>query len=350
MKIIDINVKDGYKVYIGENLIDKSGEILKQTIKATKIAIITDTNVEVYYLDEVKAVLESSGYAVVTKTVEAGEHSKNMENVSILLEFLAENKMTRTDCVVALGGGVIGDLAGYTAASYMRGIDFVQMPTTLLAAVDSSVGGKTGVNLKAGKNLAGAFHQAKCVICDTACLKTLPKSEYDNGIAEAIKTAILYNVEMFDIFAENAADKHLEDIIANCVAYKGSLVEIDEFEHRERKLLNLGHTVAHAIEKCSDYSIAHGKAVAIGMAIIARYSSKVGYCDKVTADKIIEVLKINGLPTKTDFSTEDLKNVILNDKKRSSDKLTIIVPRKIGTCSIETIDVKMIENLIDLGR
>ena len=265
------------------------------------------------------------------------------------MEFLASEHLTRTDCVAALGGGVTGDMAGFAAAVYLRGIRYVQLPTTLLAAVDSSVGGKTAVDLTAGKNLAGAFCQPAAVICDTDCLKTLPPDVFADGAAEAVKTGVLSDEALFALFEDGTLTADPGEVIARCVAYKAGVVERDEKEQGERKLLNLGHTVGHAIEKCSGYVIPHGHAVAAGLAVIARAAEALGWTEESLAARITACLSKNGLPTGTDYSAEALAEAALSDKKRAGGDITLVVPRKIGHCELRKVPVADLLPIIRAG-
>ncbi len=246
------------------------------------------------------------GFAVCSYVFPAGEEHKNFTTLSAILEFLAESQLTRTDCVAALGGGVTGDMAGFAAASYLRGIRYVQLPTTLLSAVDSSVGGKTAIDLAAGKNLAGAFLQPAAVLCDTDCLRSLPAAVFADGAAEAIKTGVLSGETLFSLFEDGTLTDAPAEIIARCIRYKAGVVERDEKERGERRKLNLGHTVGHAIEKCSGYAIPHGHAVAVGLAVMARASERLGWAEPGVSARIAACLEKNGLPTGTDYPAEAL--------------------------------------------
>jgi len=262
---------------------------------------------------------------------------------------LAQTQFTRSDLIVALGGGVCGDISGFAAASYLRGIKFIQIPTTLLAAVDSSVGGKTGINLKSGKNLAGAFHQPSVVLCDPDTFGTLPFEVFSDGVSEAIKSGIIKDPSLFYKFKDGSYINELDSIVSSCVKIKGYIVENDEFEGGMRKLLNLGHTVGHAIEKCSKYKISHGHAVAIGIAIAAKAAEKSGLSKEGTADEIITTLKACSLPVSCDFTADELAEVILNDKKRIDNKVTFVLPNSIGNCIMHDVETNDIKDFISLG-
>ena len=312
-------------------------------------AVVTDSTVGPLYLEAVTESLEAAGFAVSAYAFPAGEGSKNLSTLSDILEFLAEARLTRSDCLVALGGGVVGDMAGFAAACYLRGIRCVQLPTTLLSAVDSSVGGKTAIDLKAGKNLAGAFLQPAAVLCDTDCLKTLPPAVFADGAAEAIKTGVLCDEGLFALFENGALDTDPAEVIARCVAYKAGVVERDEKEQGERKLLNLGHTVGHAIEKCSGYVIPHGHAVAAGLAVIARASEALGWAEEPLAARICACLRKNALPVSAEYAPEALAEAALADKKRAGGNITLVIPKKIGLCELKTVPVTELLPVIRAG-
>ena len=262
---------------------------------------------------------------------------------------MADCGLTRTDCAVALGGGVVGDLTGFAAGCYMRGIKYVQMPTTLLASVDSSVGGKTAIDLTAGKNLAGLFYQPETVLCDVGFLDTLPEDVFACGLAEAVKTGVLSGHELFDRFFAANIKENIAEIIALCVRYKGDVVQRDEFETGERKLLNLGHTIGHAIEKLSGYAVAHGQAVAMGMAMIARSAEALGDAPKGMAELIAKALTANGLPTDCEYSAAELARLALSDKKRSGSSMTLVIPAAVGGCTLKKLPVDELEQYIGAG-
>lgn len=338
---IPVQASRNYEVKIGKGLLDRLGAEL-QGIAKGKVMIVTDENVAPLYLSRAYKSLSEAGFTVYTTAVPAGEGSKDMKYYVNLLEMLAHKGMSRTDTLVALGGGVVGDLTGFVAASYLRGISFVQVPTTLLAMVDSSVGGKTAVNLKAGKNLAGAFHQPSLVLCDTELLQTLPERELRGGCGEVLKTAILFDPELFAHLREKKLDFDREYTISRCVSWKRDIVCADEFDRGERQLLNLGHTVGHAIELLSDYGIPHGYAVAAGCCILARSLSG-------EAQQMVEAFADFGLPTDTCFSPKALAGAALSDKKRGGDTLTLVVPVKIGQCKLQKIPMCDLESIIEAG-
>ncbi len=355
IQTIHVRTDPEYDVVIGPGLLQECGARLKEVLPLCHMAVVTDSNVAPLYLERVESSLGRAGFQVSAYVFPAGEGSKDFDTLSDILEFLAREQLTRVDCVAALGGGVTGDMAGLAAAIYLRGVKYVQLPTTLLSAVDSSVGGKTAIDLKAGKNLAGAFLQPSAVLCDTDCLETLPPDVFADGAAEAIKTAVLSDAALFNSM-EDGGSMMVDPaaIIAECVKYKAGVVERDEKEQGERKLLNLGHTIGHAIEKCSDFTIPHGHAVAAGLAIMARASKRLGWMPEDginawTADRICSTLHLTGLPISTEYSVEALAQAALSDKKRAGDTITIVVPREIGACELKKIHVSELEPIIRAG-
>ena len=300
--------------------------------------VVTDSNVDRLYGDKFVRSLEGE-YARVERIVfPAGEKSKTLETYAELVRGFAALELTRTDVAIALGGGVVGDLTGFAAATYMRGIDFIQVPTTLLAMVDSSIGGKTGVDIPEGKNLVGAFHLPKRIVRDVKFLETLPEREMKNGLAEMIKTAVLFDREMFreleslgstvleDTVGVSQMLKSLEPLktlIDRTASWKQKIVDEDFKEGGKRKLLNLGHTFGHAIEKVSDFAIPHGEAVAIGMRIVGKDVPEIG-----------KILDAYGYPKYEGFDNAKILEAIRGDKKRSGDTITLVVPRKIGECEL----------------
>jgi len=346
---VRVNVGEGYDVTIGQGIVDNCGQLLSSLLTTRRVAIVTDSNVQPLYLDRARASLEADGFTVTSFSFEAGEQSKNIDTFGKILEFFACSGLTRKDCAIALGGGVVGDMTGFAAGCYMRGIDYIQIPTTILAAVDSSVGGKTAIDLDAGKNLAGLFMQPKAVLCDTECFDTLPPEIHSDGLAEAVKTAILGDTELFAMFENGMALDNPQSVIDSCVRYKASIVEQDEKENGLRKLLNLGHTPAHAIEKLSGYSVPHGRAVAIGLGIMARASAARGYCSCECARRIEKALKKCGLPISTAYRAEEMAVVAASDKKRTAGGVSVVLIRDIGDCFFEEISLENMSGLFADG-
>ncbi|MGN0542601.1 MAG: 3-dehydroquinate synthase [Acutalibacteraceae bacterium] len=347
MKTIKVSASKEYEVIIGSGILASLGESCSALFGKSRAVIVTDSNVAPLWLSEAKESLESAGIQTVDFVFPAGEESKCKETLFELLEFMAENRLTRSDFAVALGGGVTGDMTGLAAALYLRGIPFVQVPTTLLAAVDSSVGGKTAVNLTAGKNLMGAFYQPSLVVCDTRTLSTLPESIFADGMAEVIKYGVIFDRKLFDKVRPGNVKSDIEDIIARCVELKRDVVAKDEFDKGDRQLLNFGHTMAHSIEKCSHFEISHGSAVAIGMVIAAKASAKLGWSAEDCTAEIIEANKSNGLPVECDFEPRALADAALSDKKRSGGTINFVAPRVIGECYLQKIPVDVLYEIAE---
>lgn len=349
MQKIEIKTDRAYEVKIGRGLLPRIGEFGAAVHAPCTVVIVADENTAALYMKEAVASFQDAGFRPVQYLFEAGERSKNMRELTALLDFMAQKEMGRADLVAALGGGVAGDLAGFAAAIYQRGIGYIQIPTTLLAAVDSSVGGKTAVNLQAGKNLAGAFWQPKLVVCDCDTFRTLPEEELAAGAAECIKYAMLSSPELLVQLTENGLDSAWDDIVARCVAYKGELVSRDEREQGLRKLLNFGHTVGHAAERLSGYALRHGEGVAVGMSVITRAAEKKGFCESGTAEKLTAALKAFGLPTACDYTAAELAEAALADKKRRGEAITLILPSAVGHCVAKDIPVEEIGEWVALG-
>ena len=347
MEIVRVNASKEYDVVIGSGVLAELGERCVSLLGKGRAVIVTDSNVAPLWLAEAKESLEKAGTETIEFVFPAGEESKSAETLFELIEFMAENRLTRSDFAVALGGGVTGDMTGLAASLYLRGIPFVQVPTTLLAAVDSSVGGKTAVNLKAGKNLMGAFNQPELVVCDTRTLDTLSDEIFADGMAEVIKYGVIFDKELFDKVKSGNVKSDTEKIIARCVELKRDVVVKDEFDKGERQLLNFGHTMAHSIEKCSNFEISHGSAVAIGMVIAAKASAKLGWSEEDGTDEIINANKNNNLPTECGFAPSDLADVALSDKKRSGGTINFVVPEKIGRCVLKKIPVEVLYEIAE---
>lgn len=349
MKTVEVDAAVRYNIVIDKGILPKSGDMIKEVTSAERVAVITDDTVDKLYSDVVMKSLSDAGFETFKFVFPHGEKSKNISTFSSILEFLAESGLTRTDALVALGGGVVGDVVGFAAASYLRGIDFIQIPTTLLACVDSSVGGKTAIDLKAGKNLAGAFYQPKLVIADFETLSTLTDGIFADGMAEVIKYGVIFDKAFFEFLRDNEAKDNLEYVITRCVELKRDIVNADEKEKGVRALLNFGHTVGHAIEKCSGYKIPHGSAVAVGMVIISRAAYKCSFCDENCTDIIASLNKKYSLPVSTDFSASELSSAAMADKKRAGDKIKLIIPEALGNCVIKSVPTSELEKIIGEG-
>ena len=342
MNIVSVKASRNYEVRIGGGLLATLGEKIPKTVK--KVCIVSESNVWPLHGQAATQSVTDAGFEVISFVFPAGEASKCGTTFLELVNFLAENCMTRTDLLLALGGGVVGDLTGFAAATFLRGIPFIQVPTTLLAAVDSSVGGKTAIDLPAGKNLCGAFYQPMLVLCDTDLLLTLPEDIFRDGCAEVIKYGILYDPALFAHLKEHGLDFDREAVITRCVELKRDVVAEDEFDTGARMKLNLGHTIGHGVEALSHFSLSHGKSVAIGMAIVARAA-----CDAPLRDEILDILNRFGLPTATTCSAEDIYTCTLSDKKRAGGTVNLIIPQSIGDCAIVPTPVAEVKAFIERG-
>jgi len=373
MKTIEVKASKAYKVLIGSGLLQGAGAEISNALCSTdksfnpkerKIAIISDEIVFPFWGEMLVKSLKKQGFSTVICALPPGENSKNITNYGKIIDFLCDNSFNRQDIVLTLGGGVVGDIGGFAAATYQRGIRLVHCPTTLLAAVDSSVGGKTAINLSSGKNQAGCFYQPDLVICDTDCLCTLPQAEFLNGLGEVIKYSAMEKTicgkeacsyEELNTSAKQAAElstapltlievlktysigENLEDVIEKCVSIKSTIVSADEYDTGLRAVLNFGHTFGHAIESLSKYKSGHGQAVAAGMAIIAKAAASLGYCSQATSDELTALIEANGLPARTTFSAEEISSYVEADKKNDGTATRLIVPVDQGRCKIVNV-------------
>lgn len=349
MPVIEIHASYPYRVEISPGLLSHLGERTRQIVRGRTACIVTDDIVAKLYLPQAKTALEQAGFTSCHHIIAHGEESKDGRNYLMLLDALSRYRLSREDVVIALGGGVVGDLAGFAAATYLRGIPYIQVPTTLLAMTDSSVGGKTAINLSAGKNLAGAFYQPRYVLCDPEVLSTLPEENFRDGCAEVIKYAILGSPELFRRLMCCPVGEQLQEIIEACITMKRHYVSRDEFDRGERQYLNLGHTLGHAVEAAGNYTLSHGRSVAIGTAMIARAAAALGFCGRETCDQIQLLLERFGLPIQSALPAKALLQAALGDKKRQGDHLTLVVPQAIGRCILHPITADELPRWIALG-
>lgn len=341
MKKLTVNVNDSYDILIEKGLINKTGELVKSVLDCNKITLISDDNVYALYGDNVKTQLEKQGYQVFTYVFKAGEASKKTSTVIDMVEFMADKQLTRSDAVVALGGGVCGDMAGFASAIYLRGIRFVQIPTSLLAQVDSSVGGKTAVDLPQGKNLCGAFHQPCLVIIDPNVLDTLSDHFFNDGMGEVVKYGCIKSKSLFERLEKENPKDFIEDLIYECVDIKRVIVENDEKEMGERALLNFGHTCGHAIEKLWNFeTVSHGEAVAIGMVMISQAGENAGLTEKGTADRIVNILGKMNMKIHDTHSTKEIVNAMSADKKRTNKGIKLVMLKEIGESFIKPVTME----------
>ncbi len=310
-----------------------------------KVCVITDSNVNQLYADTVTGAISEAGFPVSKIVFPEGEYSKSINTYTNIMDSLAEEGFSRSDILMALGGGVVGDIAGFAAATYLRGIRYIQVPTTYLAAVDSSVGGKTGVNLLHGKNLAGAFWQPSLVVCDYSTFDTLPEEEMLEGVAEAVKQAVL----MEENLIEKILARDYEKVIERCVSIKKSIVEADERDTGMRQLLNFGHTTAHSLEKLSSYNIPHGQAVARGMVLEARACFRMGLTDFDASSFLEDTLSSMGFDLSIPYTSEELCRYALIDKKIRGNTIAMVVPEAIGRCRLQKITLDDLSEFLRLG-
>ena len=347
METVKVKASKTYDVIIGFDTSALLGKKVKEMFKDAKVCVVSDDNVASFHLETIRENLNSSKIKNESFVFHHGEHSKSPKVLFELLEFLANKHFTRADVLVALGGGVTGDLTALAAAMYMRGMHLIAMPTSLLAMVDSSVGGKTAVNLEAGKNLAGVFFQPDLVLCDTQMLKTLPREIFCDGMAEVIKYGVIADRRLFELVRDGGAIINLEKVIARCVAIKRDIVHDDEYDMGTRQLLNFGHTLAHSMEKLSNYQISHGSAVAMGMVLIAEIAWKNKYSTERCQDEIVDALLENGLPISCPYEPSELYYNAVNDKKCELGTITVIIPERIGKCKRLKISLNEFKDLLN---
>ncbi len=329
-----------YPIEVERGLIDRAGEHFLKTFGECAAAVVTDDHVAPLYLDRVKKSLQESGIRVCSIVLPHGERTKCLASLEKLYTFLSESRITRKDVVIALGGGVMGDLAGLAAATWLRGVKLMQIPTTLLAQVDSSVGGKVAVDLPQGKNLVGAFWQPSLVLADPDTLRTLTPEYWRDGLGEVVKYGCIGDEALFRLLEQDAPHgreklmQDIDEILRHCMCYKAHVVEQDEHDTGLRMTLNFGHTMAHAVETVQHYDgYRHGEAVAIGMAVITRLSERLGMTEQGTAERLLALEEALELPTELpDVSMDDLLQAMTQDKKNAGDTLTVILLRRIGEC------------------
>lgn len=352
MKTIHVTASRDYDVLIGSGLLNDAGNLVQEVHKPCKVAVISDSNVAPLYLERVEASLRAAGFAPFHFVFPAGESSKTLDIMGAILNYCASRRLTRSDLIIALGGGVTGDMSGFAAATYLRGIEYVQMPTSLLAAVDSSVGGKTAVDIPSGKNLVGAFKQPLRVICDIDAFETLPDVVFHDGCAECIKYGVLQSPRLLEIFSNGTecVKENIVEVVAESVSIKADYVASDEFDTGIRRYLNLGHTIGHAIERAARFQLMHGHCVAIGMVMISRAGEALGITEAGTTETLIDICQKNDLPVSCDISTAALLDGALADKKRMGEQIALIIPKELGKCITHTVPVSELEHIIELGK
>ncbi len=349
MKTVHVEASTAYDILIGPGLIDRCGQLILDVVEPCKVALVTDDLVAALYGDRVERALASAGFEVHRCTFPNGEPSKNLETLCGLLERFGDLGLVRSDLIVCLGGGVVGDMGAFAAAVYGRGTRFVQIATTLLAAVDSSVGGKTAVNLRAAKNMAGTFAQPSRVLIDTDVMRTLPGALVADGAAEVIKYGVLSDPALLDLAADGQLMDQIEDVIERCVTIKRAFVQDDEFDRGQRQLLNLGHTIGHAIELYSGYTVQHGRAVGMGLFAIAKAARALGHSESDCVPPIERALRACGLDVECPYSADAILRGMLMDKKRTGSEITLAVPVRIGDCRLMKVPVAALTDWVWAG-
>ena len=350
MSTVTVYASRVYEVQIEKTLPADAGERVRAAVPgALRAALLADDRVWALYGPAVEERLAASGLRVFHRTFPRGEASKNGQTYLETLEWLSASGLTRQDALVALGGGVVGDLGGFAAATYMRGIPYVQFPTTLLSMVDSSVGGKTAVDLPAGKNLAGAFWQPSLVLCACSALDTLPEETLASGCAEVVKYGVLCDVPLFRHLEDRGLDFDRPWVVERSVADKQDYVNKDEFDRGARKFLNLGHTLGHALEQKSGYALSHGEAVSVGMAVFCRAAARTGRCSPELPERLEALLRKLGLPTEAPWPPEDLLPLMMGDKKRSGDRVEVILPQDLGKCVVLPMNSRELLDFVKEG-
>jgi 3-dehydroquinate synthase len=356
MKRVNVRLGDkGYDILIGRGLLDQAGKHLKDCGFNGRLVIISNPVAQKLYGEALRERLSADGFQVTILSVADGEEQKSLDVAGRLYTELSDCYAERTTPILALGGGVIGDLSGFVAATYMRGVPLVQIPTTLLAQVDSSIGGKVAVNHGKLKNGIGAFYQPKLVIADTATLKTLPAEEFANGMAEIIKSAVIKDNEFFAFIENNLGkiktldDTAIEKIVFRSASIKANVIIQDELDTGLRNILNFGHTTGHAIETVSDFGVEHGHAVAIGMMVAARIAEKLGFFDNNGLTRLKSLLKSAGLPTKMPrLNSDKIIQAMKHDKKITGGKVRFVLPKAIGEVFItDEVDLSLIEEVLN---
>lgn len=349
MERIRVSASTAYDVLVGKGLLSQAGTLARTVNSGTRALIVTDDTVSPLYAKPVSAQLKSEGYRTDIFSVCPGEGAKTHANWLALLQKAADFGLTRSDLIVAVGGGTVSDLAGFAAACYLRGVSWICIPTTLLAMVDASVGGKTGIDLVQGKNLVGAFYQPGLVLCDPAALDTLPQAHLSDGFAEVIKYGMIGDETLLDLLHEPFFPQ-AEAVICRCISQKRDLVQQDEFDCGIRRLLNFGHTVGHAIEALSEYRISHGKAVAIGMAAMTKLAEHSGNCADGVYWELYDLLRTYGLPAALPYGAQELWQASCSDKKRQGETLYLVLPMRRGQCRIHPYSMEDYRTMLEAAE
>ncbi len=343
MREVIISVSVTYRALTGNGLLSELGERVFGNVGNRRYCVISDDNVAPIYMSRALESLSKAGLDACSYVFPSGEKHKTLETVAGILDFLAKEHFTRSDALIALGGGIVGDVTGFVSSVYQRGIRFVSVPTTVLSAVDSSVGGKTGVNLGGLKNQVGTFWQPSLVLCDPETFRTLPSEQFASGMAEVIKYAALFSEKFGDRLL---SDFNTEDVIAECIEFKRRVVSEDERDTGVRQLLNLGHTFGHAVEKISDNYYCHGQAVDIGMVMAFKAAVKLGVCPAGETEKLTALLTKFGLPLTAGFSEKEMLDAMQSDKKRLGGRISLVLPHRFGECFLYETDMSQLPSIV----
>ena len=348
MDKIAVNASRPYTVVIEDGLLGSVGSLIRDELGGSRAMVVTDDTVSFLYLDKVMSSLRESGYEAFSFVLASGEASKNTDNYIRLMTALCDCGLERSDVVIALGGGVVGDIAGFAASTWMRGTRYVNVPTTLLAAVDSSIGGKTAVDLPVGKNLIGSFWNPSLVIIDPMTLRTLSPETFLDGYAESIKYGILTDPHMMTVLRTADESRDYNELIGRAIRVKVQIVEKDESDHGMRQYLNFGHLLGHAVEACSDFKISHGSAVALGLALESKGCALSSLTDISVHHEITKILEEFHFDLTTDFTRDDLMPFIRHDKRIRDEHIRLIVPEQIGKCGMRDISIEDMPQFVTL--
>ncbi len=348
VETIEIKTSRKYYVQLGQGLISVLPQLIEPLCEGRKIGVITDDSVDALYAAKAVEALDICGYTVYKYVIPHGEGSKTITTLSGILEYLATCHLTRKDFLISIGGGVIGDITGLVAALYMRGIQFIQVPTTLLSMVDASVGGKTAVDLKAGKNLIGAFWQPSMVVADTQIIANLPDEIFAEGMAEVIKSDLIANAGIVKMIQAGIVKEHIDQMVASCINMKRDVVEQDEYETKGiRKVLNMGHTVAHAIEKLSNYTVSHGIAVATGLVWEAKIACQLALCGEQLVKEIQNAVNAYQLYYHVPYTVEAMVEAMKSDKKNDDNNIDLVFPITYGKWEEKKLETNELKNIIN---
>lgn len=346
MKKLNVKTHNSYNIYIDDSILGSFGSLARTEVGGRNALVITDENAGIRYASIAISSLNMNGYKTKLFVLPTDRLAKSYENYIDIINFLAKNDFQKSDVVFALGGGSVGDLAGFAASTYMRGIKYVQLPTTLLSQVDSAIGGKTAIDVPEGKNMAGSFLNPSLVICDPILLATLDEKELKNGYAEILKYGILTDPEMPGFLKSAMAIGDYKEVVYRCLAIKKYVIEQDEKDLDQRQYLNFGHLIGHALEVHSSYSLPHGEAVALGIALETKAASMSGFTHFSTFAKITKLLEDFNFETSFDISKSDLKSLVHKDKRIRDGKINLIIPDKIGKCFMRQVNLEALDRFI----